>query len=327
MDMEEGFRRGSVLGLTIAEIFILLVFLMLLALMGVNRYWGEKTEGWKDIIENNSPEDVEHALGHPDSLRAAVLGLKDQIQSLLKEKERLQKRIRVLEDREGETGERLDRATEKLEEVDKALDEHKKALEEAKHETTKLKTEKQELSDSRNHFKSKVDSLDNKIRIMHKGITPPCWYQLVEETNPITKANWREKTYYLFDIAIRDDHMEVQSLPIPAGGAEDDGGLTYVEESKGLALDAIPYGIPLTDMEVRRFMRPLYEKAKGSKVRTYSCIFYVRVWDETASGAKERWKQAHDGVLEQLFGTHQVRSTSWMDRGNLPVNVRVLDAR
>ena len=327
MEMEEGYRRGSVLGLTIAEIFILLVFLMLLALLGVNRYWGEKTEGWIDIIENNSPEEVKTALGHPDSLREEILGLKDQIQSLVKEKERLQKRIRVLEDREGETGVRLDEVNKKLSEMDQALAERDTALADAAREIENLKTEKQELSDSTTVLNSRVVSLDNRIRIIGKGITPPCWYQEVEETNPITKANFREKPYYLFDIAIRDDHMEVQRLPIPEGGAKDDSGLTYVEEANGLALDAIPYGIPLTDMEMRRFMRPLYEKAKASQIRTYSCIFYVRVWDETASGAKVRWKQAHDGVLEQLFGTHQVGGTSWKNRENVPVNVRVLDAR
>lgn len=320
MDMEEGYRRGSVLGLTIAEIFILLVFLMLLALMGVNRYWGEKTEGWEDILENNSPEEVKTALGHPDSLREEILGLKDQIQSLVKERERLQKRIRVLVDREGETGARLDEANKKLRGMDQAIAERDRALADAAREI-------EALSDSTDVLKSTVSSRDDRIRILGKGINPPCWYQRVEETNPKTKANFREKPYYLFDIAIHDDYMEVQSLPIPEGGAEDDGGVTYVEEANGLELDAIPYGSPLTNMEVRSVMRPLYEKAKASQVRTYSCIFYVRVWDKSARGAKQRWKQAHDGVLEQLFGTYQVRDTRWNDRRNLPVNVRILDKR
>ena len=116
--------------------------------------------------------------------------------------------------------------------------------------------------------------------------------------------------------------MEVQRLPIPEGSAKDDSGVPYAEEAKKLALDAIPYGEPLTDTEMRSFMRPLYEKGKASQIRTYSCIFYVRVWDETSHGAKERWKQAHDGVLEQLFGTHQVRGISWRNRSKEPVNVQ-----
>ena len=303
--MEEGYRRGTILGLTIAEIFILLVFLMLLALMGLNHYWGP----WEPIREIATPEEVREALAHPDSLRVIVKILKEQIEKLEREEERLRERIRTLEGREGATGGVLDSTRVELEKVSRALEECTKALADAEREVEALV--------------AKVDSLQGEIRIFGKGVTPPCWYQRIEETNPITKANWREKPYYLFDIAIREDHMEVQRLPIPDGSAEDDNGAPYADEAEELQLDTIPYGMPLTDTEMRNVMRPLYEKGKGSQIRTYSCIFYVRVWDETPPASKERWKQAHDGVLEQLFGTHQVRGTSWRDRDKEPVNVRV----
>ena len=114
--------------------------------------------------------------------------------------------------------------------------------------------------------------------------------------------------------------MEVQRLPIPEGSAEDDRGMPYVEEAKGLALDTIPYGKPLTDEQIRNVMRHLHEKGKASQIRTYSCVFFVRVWDETHSGAKERWKQAL-ALLQQHFGTHQSSGTSWKDRHKEPVNV------
>ncbi len=287
METEEGYRRGAVLGLTIAEIFILLVFLMLLALMGVNRYWGKKFDSWKEIMAKATPEEVEVALKHSDERGRDIERLKKEVEALEKEKARLQERIRVLEDTERE-----------------------KALADAER---KIET-----------LNEKIGSLEKEIRIFGKGITPPCWYQRIEETNPITKANWREKPYYLFDIAIREDHMEVQRLPIPEGSPEDDSGAPYAEKADSLALDTIPYGTPLTDTEMRNVMLPLYEMGKASQVRTYSCIFYVRVWDETPPGAKERWKQAHDGVLEQLFGTHQVRGISWKDRGKEPVNVKIM---
>ena len=316
METEEGYRRGTVLGLTIAEIFILLVFLMLLALMGVNRYWGSKLGSWKEIITQHTPEEVQAALKHPDRRRQEIASLTRQIEELKKEKERLQERIRTLEDREGKIGELLDETEEKLREVERDLAEGEKALAEATQEGSRLNHENADLQDE-------VASLGNQIRIFGKGITPPCWYQRVEETNPLTQANWREKPYYLFDIAIREDHMEVQRLPIPDGAAVDDSGAPYTEEAKELQLETIPYGVPLTDTELRNAMQPLYERGKASEVRSYSCIFYVRVWDETPPGAKERWKQAHDGVLEQLFGTHQVRGTSWRDRDEEPVNVPV----
>lgn len=303
MEMEEGYRRGTVLGLTIAEIFILLVFLMLLALLGVNSYWAKKHGPWKEISKKYTPEEVEEALADPDSLRREIKILKNQIEKLKKEKERLQQRIQTLEDREGKTGAVLDSTEAELEWARSELEDCKKEL------ATKT---------------GKMDSLEKEVMIFGKGITPPCWYQRIEETNPITQANWREKPYYLFDIAIREDHMEVQRLPVPEGGAEDDDGAPYAEEAKILALDSIPYGSPLTDTEMRNVMRSLYEKGKASQVRNYSCIFYVRVWDETSPGAKDRWKQAHDGVLEQLFGTHQVRGTSWKHRDKEPVNVPIV---
>ncbi len=293
MKSEEGYRRGAVLGLTVAEVFILLVFLMLLALMGVNRYWNVKLDPWREIMAMNTPMVVEAALKDPELRKQEIEELNEQIEELEKEKEKLQERVRLLEDREGETGERLDQAEQTLQEREEELAEAKR----------------------------NVNALGDRIRILGKGITPPCWYQLIEETNPITKASLREKPYYLFDIAIRENHMEVQRLPIPVGSANDDGGELYSEEAKLLPLNSIPYGVPLTDTDIREFMYPIYKMGKASEIRSYSCIFYVRVWDETSPGAKSRWKQAHDTVLEQLFGTHQVRGRSWEDRENEPVNI------
>ena len=241
----------------------------------------------------NSPKVVEEALKDPELRKQEIEELNEQIEELEKEKERLQERVRLLEDREGETGEHLDQAEQSLKEREEELTEAKR----------------------------NIKALGDKIRIIGKGITPPCWYQLIEETNPITKANLREKPYYLFDIAIRENHMEVHRLPIPVGSADDDGGKLYSEEAKVLPLESIPYGVPLTDIEIRDYMYPIYKMGKASEIRSYSCIFYVRVWDETSPGAKVRWKQAHDTVLEQLFGTHQVRGRSWEDRENEPVNL------
>ena len=319
--MEEGYRRGTVLGLTIAEVFILLVFLMLLALMGVNRYWSDKIGSWKGIMAKYTPEEIAEAVELPEQLRRKVERLNRQIKELEREKKRLQSRIRALEDREEETGEKLDETDRKLRGATRALAECEKALADAKRKIETLTIGNDRLRDTNSELRGENDALGEKIRIIGKGVTPPCWYRQIEETNPITKANWREKPYYLFDIAIREKHMEVQRLPIPEGNAEDDGGTSYVEEANRLALDTIPYGTPLTDREMRNAMRHLYEKGKASQIRTYSCIFYVRVWDETGPGAKERWKQAHDGVLEQFFGTHQVRGASWKDRHKEPVNV------
>ena len=318
MEMEEGYRRGTVLGLTIAEIFILLVFLMLLALLGMNRYWNDKLDPWRGIMEENTPAEVELALMQPDELRREIERLNKQIEELEKEKNRLQDRIRTLVAREGTVGEKLD-------DVKRLLEECEKALEDAKRRIETLMIENLRLREINNELQERKVSLENQVRMIGKGNSPPCWYEIVGETNPITKADRREKAYYLFDIVIREEHMEVQPVPIPKGGAEDDGGRLYSEEARALNLEAIPYGEPLTNDEMRKVMRRLHEKGKASQVRTYSCAFYVRVWDETPTTAKGRWKRAHDEVLEQLFGTYQMRNISWINRHEEPANASKID--
>ncbi len=386
--MEEGYRRGTVLGLTIAEIFILLVFLMLLALMGMNRYWNDKLDPWKEIMAKYAPEKVKEELKLPEQLRSEIEELekrkealqrrvrvlegekrgleeklaeadrkhgeamralaereetledaerkieeleklKRQIEELEKRKEALQRRVRVLEGEKRGLEEKLAEADRKHGEAMRALAEREETLEDAERKIETLTIENDELRSANSALQDENVTLGERIRIIGKGPTPPCWYQRVEETNPITKADWREKPYYLFDIAIHDDHMEVQRLAIPRGSAEDDGGTPYAEENEKLALDRIDelYGKPLSDEDVLVAMQPLHDQGKASDIRTYSCIFYVRVWDETHSGAKKRWKQAHDEVLEQLFGTYQVRGASWEDRHEEPVNVPISGRR
>ena len=314
MEMEEGYRRGTVLGLTIAEIFVLLVFLMLLALLGVNRYWNERFEPWRVIMEKWTPKDVELALALPGELRREIERLERQIEALEMEKKQLQDRIRTLVAREGTVGEELDETKRQLAECEKALEDAKRKIE-------TLASKNQILQAANNELQEGNDALEEQLRMIGKGTTPPCWYQRVEETNPITKANWREKAHYLFDIVIREKHMEVQPVPIPEGRAEDDGGKPYVEEAKLLNLDDVPYGKPLSNDEMKTHMEPLHEKGEASQVRTYSCIFYVRVWDETPATAKGRWKEAYDDVLGQYFGRYEVRDFSWSERNRSPANL------
>lgn len=341
MDMGEGYRRGTVLGLTIAEIFVLLVFLMLLALLGVNRHWSAKVDPWIKIMETRTPEEVEAALGQTKDLQQEIKRLKKQIEELEEQKEKLQKRVRTLENREGTVGEELDEVKHLLAECEKALEDARGKIEtlitenqtqkeinsELEEEIETLKNENRRLRSTNSDLAEEKGDLAEELRIIGKGTTPPCWYQRVEDTNPITKANWREKAYYLFDIVIREKHMEVQPAPIPKGRAEDNKGRPYSEEAEALKLDeTIPYGVPLTNEEMRNVMRHLHEKGKASEIRSYSCVFFVRVFDETPATAKGRWKRAHGEVLQQLFGTHQT-DIPWSDRDRNPANQPVVGRR
>ena len=122
--------------------------------------------------------------------------------------------------------------------------------------------------------------------------------------------------YYTFNVAVYDDGMILRRVPTPLGGAKDDTespDMTYDQEAARLPLDRIPYGVRLDDTAVIEYLRPIHDAGKEERVRSYSCIFWARVWDKTSLGAKERWKSAHDGILESLLGTYTVSDDPWQE--------------
>ena len=174
---------------------------------------------------------------------------------------------------------------------------------------TELREERDALHEQAADAKQEADRIRAEFdTFRRKGQNPPCWY----ETVPAGDGT-REKAHYLFDIAVHDEYMVVRRRPIPPGRADDDHGRPYAEEAGDLGLEDIPFGERLTDEEMNRHMKPIRDLGKDRKVRSYSCIFWVKVWDRTSRDAKLRWKQAHDEILEGLFGTYVVKDDPWPD--------------
>ena len=185
-----------------------------------------------------------------------------------------------------------------------------------------LRNENAELSEHANALREQHEALSKQASdargeadeartaydvLRRKGENPPCWYEKV----PAGEGKTREKAHYIFNIAVYDEAMVVRRHPIPQGRAEDDDGLPYDQEAKQVGLDRIPVDTKLTDDELIRYMRPIHDLGKSVEVRSYSCIFSVKVWDKTSPNAKDRWKRAHDSVLEGLFGTYEVKDDPW----------------
>ena len=140
-----------------------------------------------------------------------------------------------------------------------------------------------------------------------KGINPPCWYQMV----PTASGSSREKPHYTFNVAIFDDWLEVRRTVWPSGGSVDDGTMMYADEAAALDLGSLPYRERLSDAAFIEHFRRIADAAKNKRVRSYPCIFWVRVWDRTSPTAKRRWQRAHDGIVESLFGTYAVQDDPW----------------
>ena len=288
MTSDADYRRGTVLGFTVAEIFILLLFLLLLLFLIRKHHMDvlaadrqdevvqvqkqlavlqEKVEPWSGIIEEfKEPDTIE-------TLKRQVVQERHRADSLEDNAEILQK----LE----ESG---------IENVEEYLDELKRA-----------KTETQD-------YKNKLEDYQNELNVFKtKGINPPCWYQVVPDPEKLT----REKPYYTLDVGVFDEYMVLRKLVPPPGAAFDDNGVPYAQEATELNLHGLPYNQKLSDADFNRILKPLHDDGKNARVRSYSCIFWVRVWDNTSPTAKRRWKRAHDSIIEGLFGAYTVKDQPW----------------
>ena len=188
--------------------------------------------------------------------------------------------------------------------LQEVLGESDNATKEAAEQIEKRLEAERELQAAQDDLQETQRQLD---LLRTKGENPPCWYRIV----PDAKRGTREKPLYALNVAVFDQHMVLHRPEPPSGGATDDGDATYAVEAARLPFGTIPYGTPLSDTQLVRHLLPISTAGKEEQVRSYACIFWLRVWDRTSPDAKERWKQAHDGILEGMFGAYTVRDDAW----------------
>ena len=284
---DAAYRRGTVLGLTVAEVFILLLFLLLLALLSMVRDW--ETERERAAREHKQLND-----------QLVILQTQqDKWQGVVREFE-TPKKVFTLRQQKEEAERRAAEYQERAEALQEVVSESGDAIKEA---AARLQAQ-QELQAAQRDLQETQRELD---LLRAKGENPPCWYDIV----PDAKGGTREKPLYALNVAVFDDHMLLHRPEPPAGGATDDGGGAYASEAARLPFGAIPYGRPLSDAETVQHLQPISAAGKEEQVRSYACIFWLRVWDKTSADAKERWKRAHDDILEGMFGAYTVRDDPW----------------
>lgn len=288
MDAETEYRRGAILGLTIAEVFILLLFLLLLMYLGLHRHWEVRseasaakltqTEGRLTVAEDvlKQWDSVLDEFNGPEQ----VVTLQRRLVDAQAQARRHRQAAEILEELEGRDADRGSQCV--------------RALRDAK-----ARTEQAE---------SRTMLCENDLAALkNKGHNPPCWYQMVEKP----EGGQREKAHYLLNVGVFDDHLVLKRGPLPPGRAVDDGGARYSHEAAELGLESVPYGTRLSDSQFRRHLEPISEAGKNRRVRTYPCVFSVRVWDHTSAGTKRRWQRAHDQLIEGLFSAYTVKDDPW----------------
>lgn len=291
-----GYRRGTVLGLTVAETFILLTFLLLIALLGL-------------IQRDETPAE-------PDTPGAPGVWMRpDEIETLTnaatearKAKEAAQRARDVAERARDKAREEADKAHAAQERAERDRAAAETARDEAQEEAYKARAAQEKAERDRATAERERDEAQRNLALLRrKGENPPCWYQLVSAGGGKT----REKPYYVFNAAIYEDSIELAPRKVPPGGAFDDGGGLYADEWERMRIDEPPYGRKLSDDEFIEAVSALVARGKNRQVRTYECVFCVQVWDKTPDHAKKRWKDAHDRIIESSFCAYTVRQDEW----------------
>ena len=303
------YRRGTILGLTVAEIFILLLFLLMLVFLVLSQEQRAR-EREQLVREREQAQELARLTEFRDTWEESLMGIEtpEEIVTL----RRLRDDIR--NDSEISTETLLQRVEEARQQQAVAERERQAVVEENRRLREQAADRQDAIDDQTRQFEQlreqnlQLQRLAEEQRILReKGQNPPCWYEVVDDG----RGGTREKPLYIFDVGVFDQHMLVRRLRAPDGGAFDDSELTYVEEAEMLPLRHVRFDEPLTDAQLVEDLYPLFETADQAGVRSYSCMFFVRVWDQTSLFAKERWQRAHDRVLEGLFGTYPVRDEPW----------------
>ena len=311
------YRQGTVLGLTVAEAFILFSFLLLIALLGLTqgdeappdsdtgnapRVWVRPAE-----IETlvNSAKQAEGARKEAEQDRAAAERGRDKA---LEKAEEARKAEEKAEQARAAAERERDKALEKAEEARKAEEKAEQARAAAERERDKALEKAEEARKARKKAEEAHDQAQSDLELIRrKGENPPCWYEIVSAGERKT----RERAHYVFNVAIFENSIKLEPRPAPPGGAFDDGGGLYVDERKWLRIERLPYGKALSNNEFIEAVSDLVAQGRNRQVRTYECVFAVKVWDMTPEHAKKRWKHVHDRIIEESFTAYTVQNDEW----------------
>jgi hypothetical protein len=325
---DRSYRRGLVLGFTVAEIFLLLLFLLLLALAALLadlikdrdmalQSLATAKEKVDELQALTNPNDVERRKRLDELVERYKLD-EQRIEALIlseksarERQQALDEALKALDALKSEV-ERLQKDADLAKAIDQIAQERNLnreqvlALAAAAAELTKnpddLRTGNDEVEGMRQQLGDLADKLAAAGKTIEsisqeKGIDPPCWY--VEQT---VGEKIKEQPIFMFDVAVFDDYLLVRDRPTPE---------RYLAERATLPLDGMEFMKPISDDQFGRIMQPIRRMGKEKKVRSYSCVFYVQVWDQTSPGAKERWKHATEVVIGGAFYRATVSGSPW----------------
>ena len=330
-NFDKPYRRGLILGLSLAELFLILLFLLLLVSMGISSLLQEEKQLAEEKLEevqkeNESLKDklttMEKIVGGKitiEELRRLVANDAERTQILRKNKE-LNNKVKELTDSLSEFKKIRD-IIEKENINEKQLRDlikNNKKLVEVLNEKNQLEEKVESLSSKIDDLKKQLESekLQNDIledkfakvseqldRLVDKGRAPPCWYIVVDDKSELTGK--RQKDVKLFDIKIQNDGFVVRLH---------DNQFIKQEITKG-NVNALPsfnkndFNVKLsTNLFLNKFKK-FYDVGNNKLIHPYKCVFMVDVYDATSIDNKIGYKR-NLRTIESIFMKYE-ESGQW----------------
>lgn len=311
-NFDKPYRRGLVLGLSLAEVFLILLFLLLLASIGLASSIQEELES-----ENQELRDSLEAFREVHGGTITI----EEFTRLQKDAAAKQKLMREKDD----LSDRLKKAKKKLAEVEdviEALKENEIKLEDLKdiiegnESLAKALSEKASIQEKFDQLNEKITKVEKKLideqikseiaksqladaekdvtdiakildSIKDKGRSPPCWFRLVPNKDAGPNAK-RQKDVKIFDVKITDDGFYVikhdnQQTPKPIDFGDELGLPAYPDKlfNKRLSTNKFKLGF-----------NPFFLAGDTNKIQPYKCAFTVDVYDYTSKTNKIGYKQS-----------------------------------
>jgi len=298
-----------VLGLTLAEIVILIIFILLLIISVFLTQRDERLAKLDRDLADKSRQTI--LLQEQIKLLKEFAPGEENFDELFnklvikrQETEELKKRVAVLIERHRTLVEKANALESELRAAKTQRDQVAEALARQGLDMSDIADMAQaqsmieDLQSRLDGAKKEIHELRRQLEELgeEKGQHPPCWYRLV--TRPNGKP--RERPLYIFYVRISDDNIFVKDIPAltPA----------YVLQKPKLPFNRSALNTRLSFGEFVKSFKPLKDAADNKEVQAYSCKFYVKVWDATTS--KKSYRRALEKVVETVFFT-RIEDEPW----------------
>ena len=315
---DQAYKRGLVLGLTMAEIVLLLLFSLLLALSAL--LMGEEKakkaamndrdrlatqlklnqEKLRYAMEQLSKSDFSELkkelvrLEEQERKIAYILmrlkfddnqNLADQISGLVEKMTKMEEVINIV-DKAGfpKEPEKLAKMLDRIKDAGAEIDKTGAALKEAEARSIVLKREIDAINQDRSQKEGVIANMKRTLERHGKGTEKPaCW---ADQTTG--------KPKYIYNAGLKADGIIVRHSETPPWA-----------KSRQLPIDAIPYNRELSSKEFLKKAAPIFQWSEKNE-----CRFFVRAYDLTGPTEKAIYKRQMR-YLENVFYKYEVLDDNW----------------